>query len=355
MNGDKVAQHERLGSDRDSPPAGTERPFIVDLGDDAAGSRPSPAARPRHWPGPRPPASPHCPASCSPPRSRMPSTRCGRGHAPRGAGGLRAGRRRPSSRSWPAAPRSSRTRPSRRWPASSIRSSGSTASMRSSPRWRRCSDSGERAGAADQPIAVLVQPLIEPKFGGVMFGIDPVSGRTDRRVVTAVRGGPEPLVSGEVDGSRYVLERRRARCSSSKPTTARRCDGPTLRRLVALSDQVASVFGGPQDVEWAIATDGAAVAAAVAPGHHRGPRRAPGARLRSGAGRGDVPRAPHRAGARPLGPPASRGRRRGRAPGRGRHPGRVDASEVVVPSTGTSPSICGSRARSSPSAASLTS
>src|SRR5436190_21036122 len=36
-----------------------------------------------------------------------------------------------------------------------------------------------RAGAADQPIAVFVQPLIEPKFGGVMFGIDPVSGRTD--------------------------------------------------------------------------------------------------------------------------------------------------------------------------------
>jgi pyruvate,water dikinase len=38
-----------------------------------------------------------------------------------------------------------------------------------------------RAGAADQPIAVLVQPLIDPKFGGVMFGVDPVMGRTDRR------------------------------------------------------------------------------------------------------------------------------------------------------------------------------
>ena len=58
-------------------------------------------------------------------------------------------------------------------------------------------DSRERAGATDQPIAVLVQPLIEPMFGGVMFGVDPVSGRSDRRVVTAVRGGPEPLVSGD--------------------------------------------------------------------------------------------------------------------------------------------------------------
>src|SRR5688500_1916743 len=67
-------------------------------------------------------------------------------------------------------------------------------------------DSRERAGATDHPIAVLVQPLIEPRYGGVMFGIDPVTGRTDRRVVTAVEGGPEPLVSGEVDGSRYVLQ-----------------------------------------------------------------------------------------------------------------------------------------------------
>ena len=66
-------------------------------------------------------------------------------------------------------------------------------------------ESRQRAGAADHPIGVLVQPLIEPKYGGVMFGIDPVTGRTDRRVVSAVRGGPEPLVSGEVDGSRYVL------------------------------------------------------------------------------------------------------------------------------------------------------
>jgi pyruvate,water dikinase len=116
-------------------------------------------------------------------------------------------------------------------------------------------DSRSRAGAADQPIAVLVQPLIEPLFGGVMFGVDPVSGRSDRRVVTAVRGGPEPLVSGEVDGSRYVLDP-----STSKVLDFDANDGPPLdradlRRLVALSERVASVYGGPQDVEWAIATD----------------------------------------------------------------------------------------------------
>src|SRR5919106_12994 len=59
-------------------------------------------------------------------------------------------------------------------------------------------DSRERAGAADQPIAVLVQPLMEPA---------------------------------------------------------------DLRRLVALSKEVAGVYGGPQDVEWAIGTARAAAGA----------------------------------------------------------------------------------------------
>ncbi len=116
-------------------------------------------------------------------------------------------------------------------------------------------DSRRRAGAEEHPIAVLVQPLIEPRFGGVLFGVDPVSGRSDRRVVSAVFGGPEPLVSGEIDGSRYVLDDR------AHTVDFDRNDGPQLsradlRRLVELSASVAEVFGGPQDVEWAIGTDG---------------------------------------------------------------------------------------------------
>ncbi len=116
-------------------------------------------------------------------------------------------------------------------------------------------DSRERAGATDQPIAVLVQPLIEPMFGGVMFGVDPVSGRSDRRVVTAVRGGPEPLVSGEVDGSRFVLDPTTCKVLVFEANDGPKLERADLKQLVALSAQVDSVFGGPQDVEWAIATD----------------------------------------------------------------------------------------------------
>ncbi len=96
-------------------------------------------------------------------------------------------------------------------------------------------DSRQRAGAADHPIAVLVQPLIEPPFGGVMFGIDPVTGRTDRRVVSAVRGGPEPLVSGEVDGSRYVLDPSNAKVLEFAANDGPPLESADLRRLVELS------------------------------------------------------------------------------------------------------------------------
>jgi pyruvate,water dikinase len=117
-------------------------------------------------------------------------------------------------------------------------------------------DSRKRAGATDQPIAVLVQPLIEPKFGGVMFGVDPVSGRTDRRVITAVSGGPERLVSGEVDGSRYLLDATTVKVLEFDANDGPAIDRDDLRRLVSLSERVASVFDGPQDVEWAINPDG---------------------------------------------------------------------------------------------------
>ena len=103
---------------------------------------------------------------------------------------------------------------------------------------------------------MLIQPLIDPRHGGVLFGIDPVTGRTDRRVVAAVDGGPERLVSGTVDGSRYVLDTR------GHVIGFTRADGPELLTRPAASSSSRcrtrwrSVFDGPQDVEWAIEHDG---------------------------------------------------------------------------------------------------
>ena len=79
----------------------------------------------------------------------------------------------------------------------------------------------------EAPIAVLVQPFLEPSWGGVMFGADPVTGHSDRLVVAAVPGGPDRLVSGEVDGVQLTLSTR-GRVRAAARTCRRRCAGREL-------------------------------------------------------------------------------------------------------------------------------
>ncbi|GAA3891950.1 hypothetical protein GCM10023084_50860 [Streptomyces lacrimifluminis] len=69
-------------------------------------------------------------------------------------------------------------------------------------------DSAHRPGEPAAPMAVLVQPMLTARVGGVMFGADPVEGRADRMLVSAVRGGPDSLVSGEQAGIDYSLSLR---------------------------------------------------------------------------------------------------------------------------------------------------
>lgn len=102
-----------------------------------------------------------------------------------------------------------------------------------------------------EPLAVLVQPLLDARSGGVLFGIDPVSGREDRLVVAAVEGGPDRLVSGAVDGDRYELDRSGRRTDVTHGDGGARLGRAQLRELSRLAERTAEVFGGPQDVEWA--------------------------------------------------------------------------------------------------------
>jgi rifampicin phosphotransferase len=98
-------------------------------------------------------------------------------------------------------------------------------------------------------MAVLVQSFLVPDAGGVMFGADPVTGRRDRYVIAAVPGGPAQLVSGEVDGVTITLTPRGKVVDASGSIAS---VDENVRALVSLQKRVAGVFGGPQDVEWAI-------------------------------------------------------------------------------------------------------
>jgi len=105
------------------------------------------------------------------------------------------------------------------------------------------------AGGGD--MAVLVQRHLDPELSGVLFGVDPVSGRTDRIVIAAVAGGPQLLVSGAVQGRRTSLDRAgRVREVDGDPDPV--LGSAERLRLLALARRARTVFGGPQDIEWAI-------------------------------------------------------------------------------------------------------
>jgi pyruvate,water dikinase len=109
---------------------------------------------------------------------------------------------------------------------------------------------------ADAPMAVLVQPMGDARLGGVLFGLDPLTGDRSRYRISVTDGLPEQIVSGAVTGTQVVLGRRGRLRSVSGPLPA--LLGARHRaRLAGLARRTAKLFGGPQDVEWLIDRDGA--------------------------------------------------------------------------------------------------
>ncbi|WP_234439730.1 PEP/pyruvate-binding domain-containing protein [Streptomyces bicolor] len=121
-------------------------------------------------------------------------------------------------------------------------------------------DSAHRADGSTAPMAVLVQPMLTARVGGVMFGADPVAGRADRMLVSAVRGGPDSLVSGVQAGTDYWLSEhgRLLRTEASGDSGTRAADGrrtevpgdpgveaPEGRRTGARGDPGAEARGDP--------------------------------------------------------------------------------------------------------------
>ena len=107
------------------------------------------------------------------------------------------------------------------------------------------------------PMAVLVQPQLSPRWGGVLFGADPISGRTDRLLLSACEGGPDRLVSGLDDGWTATLSPRGRALETEPADGALGIPSRALRTLARLAKRAAAAFGGPQDIEWAIDHDGA--------------------------------------------------------------------------------------------------
>jgi len=127
----------------------------------------------------------------------------------------------------------------------------------------------------DMAIAVVVQRLLIAEKAGVLFTMDPVRRRRDQMVIEAAFGLGEALVSGLVTPDNYLALRdgtlKKVRVSRQDREIVRNPAGGTIERalteeratsqvldegevakLVEMAVKLEGVFGGPQDVEWAI-------------------------------------------------------------------------------------------------------
>lgn len=111
---------------------------------------------------------------------------------------------------------------------------------------------GHKGSLEDLAMAVVVQRMVDADKAGVLFTVDPVQRRRDRMIVEAALGLGEQVVSGEVTPDHYVLDR----AGVEKRSTLVAGGVLAPAELVALADlgrRLEQHFGGPQDVEWAIA------------------------------------------------------------------------------------------------------
>ena len=100
--------------------------------------------------------------------------------------------------------------------------------------------------------AVIIQQMVSAESAGVAFSADPVSGRRGLAVVAAVRGLGDALVSGEVEGDAFHVDREdrivyRGPVGAGAPALT---DSQVLD-VARLARSTADHFGCPQDIEWA--------------------------------------------------------------------------------------------------------
>lgn len=108
-------------------------------------------------------------------------------------------------------------------------------------------------------LAVVVQVMVPAEVAGVAFTANPITGVRTEATVSAVHGLGERLVSGEGASDEWVV---RGVGTGARATLRRGADTETGRAgltaeqvfaIASLARRIEGAFGGPQDVEWAMA------------------------------------------------------------------------------------------------------
>jgi rifampicin phosphotransferase len=102
-------------------------------------------------------------------------------------------------------------------------------------------------------LAVIVQRMVPGDVSGVLFTLDPVSGRRDRMRMSACRGLGAALMTGAAAADEYVVGRDGA-LLDARPLAAGRplLDTAALQSLAAAGRRIERLECGPCDIEWTI-------------------------------------------------------------------------------------------------------
>ncbi len=112
----------------------------------------------------------------------------------------------------------------------------------------------EYGPALNGRMAVIIQRMVQPAAAGVALTADPIAGDRRTCVVTAVRGTGERLVSGGALGDEWII---RDNAATSRRLPERAIDARQATQVATEARRIADARGVPQDIEWAIDSDGA--------------------------------------------------------------------------------------------------
>ena len=100
----------------------------------------------------------------------------------------------------------------------------------------------------EHEIAVIVQSLVDSKISGVLFTVEPVSGK-QTMLGNYVYGLGDKLVSGEADAQGFTFERPNGTYQGPKDLV------PFGDEIYRTALRLEEDLGAPQDIEWAVADD----------------------------------------------------------------------------------------------------
>lgn len=104
-------------------------------------------------------------------------------------------------------------------------------------------------------MGVIVQSQVDAKFAGVLFTRDVQNAQSQQMVAEYCEGLADGLVTGSITPRRFVIPwDRRADETSNDHATAdsARLSAKSVANLAELGQTVESIFGCPQDIEWAV-------------------------------------------------------------------------------------------------------